>query len=88
MTRADYKAPQGKLLRVAAAWAEGRLAAVRICGDFFLHPETAVEALETALAGAAPDEIPARLAAWQAATGAQLYGATLDDLAEALRRTQ
>ena len=84
----DYKAPGGKLLRVTAAWEDGRLAAVTVAGDFFCHPEAAVDALESRLLGAAPGEIPARLRLWQAESGAVLYGWRLEDLAEALRRTR
>lgn len=87
-SRVDYKAPGGKLLRLAAAWSGERLVAITIAGDFFCHPEAAVEALESRLAGATMEEIPERFGAWQAAHAARLYGWTLEDFLEALLRTR
>ena len=50
---ADYKVSGGKLLRVMLSLEEDgacqRIASITITGDFFMHPENAIETLENAL---------------------------------------
>jgi lipoate---protein ligase len=52
---ADYKVPGGKLLRVQLVLditqTPPRIAELRIHGDFFMHPEEAIEELEARLIG-------------------------------------
>ena len=49
--RADYKVPGGKLIRVRVQYSDSIIEKVRFYGDFFIHPEEAVEELENRLAG-------------------------------------
>jgi len=60
--RGEYKTPGGKLVAVDLTAADGRLAAVRLAGDFFLEPDDALGRIEAALAGAALEESAAALA--------------------------
>lgn len=57
---ADYKVPGGKLLRVrltlAGAAEPPMIESIRITGDFFMHPEEAIEMLEALLTGVLFDE--------------------------------
>ncbi len=53
--RSVYKVPGGKLLKVQFDVAEGRLTSVRFTGDFFLHPEEALEEIESRLVGVEPE---------------------------------
>lgn len=50
---ADYKVPGGKLLRVTLELDQSthppRIAAINLNGDFFMHPEDAIEQLEANL---------------------------------------
>lgn len=82
-----YKVPGGKLIRVDVACSD-RIEQVRITGDFFLHPEETLEALEAALTGVPlpPDRaaLTARLAAILTEQEATLFGATPEDLVAAL----
>lgn len=52
---ADYKVAGGKLLRVKLTLEEGddcqNISSITITGDFFMHPEDAIDALEDALTG-------------------------------------
>ena len=52
---ADYKVVGGKLLRVKLSLKAGDacqyIASITITGDFFMHPEHAIEKLEQALTG-------------------------------------
>ncbi len=49
--RADYKVPEGKLIRVHVWHRNGVVDKVRFYGDFFMHPEEAMEELENSLKG-------------------------------------
>jgi len=49
MKRAEYKVPGGKLLAAELAVEGGRLAGVKITGDFFMHPEATIIDLEKTL---------------------------------------
>lgn len=51
-TSADYKVAGGKLLRVRLRAADGVIQAITLTGDFFMHPEEAIEDLEARLTGA------------------------------------
>ena len=47
----EYKVPGGKLVVVDLDIVAGRLAGVRLSGDFFLEPDDALEAINAALTG-------------------------------------
>ena len=49
--KAIYKVPGGKLIKVDLGVRDGRIAEIRITGDFFMHPEDAIEELERMLMG-------------------------------------
>ncbi|MHA1741044.1 MAG: lipoate protein ligase C-terminal domain-containing protein [Candidatus Thorarchaeota archaeon] len=46
-----YKVPGGKLLKVAVEVTDDHITNVRFTGDFFLHPEDALEMIEAKLEG-------------------------------------
>lgn len=85
----EYKTPGGKLV-VADVVVEGdRIASAEVSGDFFLEPETALQALMGALAGAPADASEADLAERMDRSlpeGAQLIGFTTAAVATAVRR--
>ena len=56
MGESVYKVPGGKLFRVQLSISNGRINSVVITGDFFLHPEDTLEALEKHLEGHAVNE--------------------------------
>lgn len=47
--KAVIKVPQGKLLKIEVECDESVLVNVKICGDFFFHPEEELEHLEQLL---------------------------------------
>ena len=47
----EYKVPGGKLVVVDLDVVDGRLAEVRVAGDFFLEPDSALDAINAALNG-------------------------------------
>lgn len=85
----EYKIPGGKLVVVDLADHHGRLANVRVSGDFFLEPDSALGDINAALCGLPADTSQAGLsAAVEAALDASvsLYGITPEGVAIAVRR--
>lgn len=89
----ECKTPGGKLVAVDLDVSAGALAAVRVRGDFFVHPEAAakptLDAIAVALTGAPADLDAHALAARVRAAipfGAELVGTSPDAIAIAVRR--
>lgn len=85
----EFKVPGGKLVVVDLDVADGRLANVRLSGDFFLEPDDALPAIDAALTGLPADaDARAIAAAVQAALpeGAVLLGFSPEAIATAVRR--
>lgn len=85
----EYKVPGGKLVVVDLDVPKGFLADVRISGDFFLEPDTALDAINESLRGLPADSSEAVLMA--AVTGAldanvTMYGITPEAIAVVVRR--
>ena len=82
MGRASNKVPGGKMVEV-----EVRADAVRLTGDFFVHPERAVEDLERVLSrelDASEAEVRAAVERYLEEEGVRLLGFDAADLAETL----
>ena len=85
----EYKVPGGKLVVVDLAVADGRLADVQVSGDFFLAPDSALDAINAALRGLPEDAGEALLAAAArvgAGPDATWFGITPEGVAIAVRR--
>ncbi len=53
----DYKAPQGKLLRIDLNVEENIIKDINITGDFFVYPEGAIVVIENSLKGKKINEV-------------------------------
>ena len=85
----EYKMPGGKLVVADLERAGGRLARVRLSGDFFLEPDHALRAIDRALDGLPEDSGEATLAeAVRRAlpAGTAMYGVSPEAIAVAVRR--
>lgn len=86
----EYKVPGGKLVVVDLAVADQRIAQAQVSGDFFLEPDSALDAINTALRGQPTDASEAALAEAVrhalAAPGVSLYGITPEAVAITVRR--
>ena len=85
----EYKVPGGKLVVVDLAVAAGHLDQVQVSGDFFLEPDSALDAINAALQGLPADANEALLAAAvHVALGpdARLFGITPEAVAITVRR--
>lgn len=87
-TNADYKVAGGKLLRARVRVVEGVIQAVALTGDFFMHPEEAIEDLEARLTGApfTEEALRARVDAFFA-TEVQVIGAAAADIVHVILKT-
>jgi lipoate---protein ligase len=85
----DYKVPGGKLLRIDADIKGGKegdiIQSIRITGDFFMHPEDALERIEKALSRVPIDQrIPERLN--ECTRDVRMVGISVNDFLLALDR--
>jgi lipoate-protein ligase A len=85
----EFKVPGGKLVVVDLDVRDGRLADVRVSGDFFLEPDDALPAIDAALTGLPVTSEASDIAAAVTAAlpeGAVLLGFSADSVATAVRR--
>jgi len=76
----------GKLIKVALEVEGDVIKSAKICGDFFLYPEEAIEQIEQSLKGARLNsDFEQILIEAVERSGAQLLGFSIGDLAAALR---
>ncbi len=81
-----YKVQNGKLLRVSVQEDNGRIAGIKVSGDFFLHPEEGIAVLEKELQGEALDEekLREKISEIVERNSIQLFGFAAADLAKAI----
>ncbi len=86
--RCEEKVPNGKMVSVEVETDAGITTSVKVTGDFFLHPEDTIGAVEKTLTGIAAETDEAEVASRirDALKGAQLIGATAEDLARIFKR--
>ena len=86
MRESSYKIPGGKLVKVKLKAACGRIAEVRVLGDFFLHPEETLLDIEESLVGTPTEETAITDMIDQTLTesNATLIGATAADIAKTI----
>ncbi len=82
------KVPNGKMVCVEVEADKGITTKVKVTGDFFLHPEDSIDAVESSLTGiplgTKEKELASRIK--NALEDASLIGATCDDIARIFRR--
>jgi hypothetical protein len=86
ISKTIYKVPAGKLLRVTIEHEGDILLAAQIHGDFFLHPEEVITALERAITSSPlnQEELRSRLQEALDAHDAQMVGADANTIAHAI----
>jgi hypothetical protein len=85
----EFKMPGGKLVVADLNLRDGRLADVQMSGDFFLEPDSALDAINRVLEGQSANAGEAELsAALRQALGADvmMYGISPEAIAVAVRR--
>ncbi|MGY5879699.1 MAG: lipoate protein ligase C-terminal domain-containing protein [Candidatus Thorarchaeota archaeon] len=86
MQEANYKVPGGKLVKVKLNVSSGKIERVQILGDFFLHPEETIIAIEESLSGCQKDTklIEKIIVEKLEDSEATLIGATAEDFAKTI----
>ncbi|MFW9808558.1 MAG: lipoate protein ligase C-terminal domain-containing protein [Candidatus Thorarchaeota archaeon] len=86
MRISSYKVPEGKLVKVKLWVDSDRIQQITIHGDFFLHPEDAIQTIEKSLVGSLKDSklIEKTITRIMEESGAILIGASSKDLATAI----
>jgi len=85
----EYKMPGGKLVVADLGVRDGKLSGVRISGDFFLEPDTALTLIDVALDGLPATSNGEELAAAVRATlgpHVGMYGISPESIAVAVQR--
>jgi lipoate-protein ligase A len=85
----EYKVPGGKLVVVDLEVEDGHIAQFRLAGDFFLEPDTALDAINAAVNGLPVETDASAIAAVVRAAlpeGAQLLGFTPEAVGTTVRR--
>ena len=82
MLSSSYKIPGGKLVKVKLWVDAGKIKRITILGDFFLHPEETIQAIENALVGTELNvtSIESIISKVMSESNASLIGATPEDL--------
>jgi lipoate-protein ligase A len=87
MTRAEYKVPGGKLLAAETEVKDGVLTTVKLMGDFFMHPEEAINDLEEALNGKKASQIDEAVEGFFGGKEITLFGVSEEDFVHVLKLT-
>lgn len=85
----EYKVPGGKLVVIDLDVADGRLADVKVSGDFFLEPPEALDGIDRALTGLSADASLEALSAAVAASlppGSEMFGFSPEAVAVVVKR--
>ena len=82
MKRFIYKVPKGKLIKIFLETDSGTIRDIRITGDFFMHPEEAIENLEQDLNGTKLSDVKEKLDRFF--TNVDAFGVTADALQYAI----
>ena len=85
MKRAEYKVPGGKLLAAELGVEGGRLAGVKITGDFFMHPEAAIIELEKALNNTPVEDLENNVNRFFKDNDVTLFGVEAGDFVKVVR---
>jgi lipoate-protein ligase A len=88
MKKVDYKIPGGKMLKIKVNLLGKKIETITILGDFFLHPESTIEAIEESIVGCDVDvdQLSSKIQKVLDQTGAVLMGASALDIAKAIER--
>ncbi len=86
MFRSEYKVEGGKMIKVQLNKDDGRICAIKITGDFFMHPEELIEDLERSLIGCPLNEtiIIETIRNFIEERGITLLGVTPEDFARCI----
>ncbi len=80
-----HKVPNGKLLKLFLEVKEGRIDTIKITGDFFVHPEEAIEELEKQLCGVGIADVEQVVHTFFEQRDVEMVGLTEESLIQVLK---
>jgi hypothetical protein len=84
-----YKVGGGKMIKISLTVDDGVIRDIRITGDFFVHPEEAVELLESKLAGTRIEDLAVNIDnEFAGNANVQLVGIDAVDIVHAVKLAQ
>jgi hypothetical protein len=86
MKSAEYKIPGGKLLAVEVDEKDDMLLNVKISGDFFMHPESAIVELEKMLCNSPISELEDRVKRFFYMNNISLFGVEPNDFVKVIEQ--
>jgi len=84
MKTIDKKIPGGKLIRIDFEKSNNRIPKIQITGDFFIHPEDAIEEIEKIILSNDLSETKQHLETYLQKHGVEIIGFTIADLVKIL----
>ncbi len=84
MKKIDYKVEKGKLIRLQVKFLENKIKYIKIYGDFFVYPETAIFAMEKFLIDKKIEEVDKLLTDFVKKENIKIIGFSPFDLKTAL----
>lgn len=85
MARAEFKVPGGKLLVAETEVKDEKMVWVKLTGDFFMHPEYAIEELEETLKGIQVSEIDETVETFFQCQTVEIIGADPEDFSHVIK---
>lgn len=82
------KVEGGKLIKVKLSEEGGMIKDIKITGDFFAHPEEAIEELENFLKNTSLSEVKKNVEKFVKERGVKLIGLRIEDLVEAIEESK
>ncbi len=80
--KSTLKVPGGKLLKAEVNYEGELIRSAKVCGDFFMHPEDAIEKLDKKLRNIDVKDLEKAVS--EALEGAQIYGAGKDSITKVI----
>ncbi len=78
----ELKVSNGKLIKVIGEFDNGKLKAIKVCGDFFIHPEESIILLEQEILKG--DSFRESVVLWDKKYSPRIIGFELKDLIDTL----
>ena len=83
--KSTLKVPGGKLLKAEVNYEGELIRSAKVCGDFFMHPETAINDLEKALCDIPVEDLENNVNRFFQVNSVTLFGVDAGDFVKVVR---
>ena len=87
MKTTTLKVPNGKLLKVFLDVSENKIKEIKITGDFFVHPEEAIEELEKVLVGVGLEQVESVVTGFFAHNKVEMVGVDKEHIVKSITQS-